>query len=115
MSAPPTPPQCPDWCEVGDHEDDAFVSHCKTFVRWNSPDDSRATSVIVRVRQYGDRAPYIRLWGYHDPHPISRTESHGITLDAGQARLLAAVITPEPVAQALREAADELDRIGGGS
>lgn len=115
MTAPQTPPPCPDWCRI-DHPaytaEQVSLSHLgTTFVKAPTTGTNVVTIVSSWTKFSGERPPQIM---------VEQPEGIGAAfLDADGARAMAAAIAAfnrrSPLAAALRKAADELDRIGGGS
>ncbi len=98
MSAPQTPPPCPDWC-VSAHPDGSLL------LRFHlGPELHPGPLASVKVEQDDGEQPHISLVAC----------SAVINLTSHQALGLSNLVT-DPVAVALRKAADELDRIGGAS
>jgi hypothetical protein len=109
VSGPQTPPQCPDWCtdtsarhNIGSHQ-----IHSSDF--YGPPEIAPSRPWIVRewTNEGGWEAPVLTL-----PAPLGIVD-----LQAPGVRSVAQMIEQahpgSPLAKALREAADELDRIIG--
>jgi len=99
MSAPQTPERCPTWCARLHTSTVTRLSHCTANFA------AQGSGAYVVVIQHPDTQPDV-LISTLDDAPL-------LHLDSGTARMLA-TITIEPVAKALRKAADELDRITPG-
>lgn len=114
MSAPQTPSPCPSWCRI-EHppytDERLAITHVgPTFVTAPTTGTNVVTIVGSWTKYSGERPPKIM---------VERPEGIGAAfLDADGARTMAAAIAAfnrrSPLAAALREAADELDRITSG-
>lgn len=98
MTAPQTPPPCPPWCANSDEA--AHPAHRHKSRLFDAP-------AYLAIAQWPDEQPEIRLSSWDAHAPV-------LGLNAEQARMLADIAKPE-IAAALRQAADELDRITGGA
>ena len=108
-TGPQTPPPCPvEWCARGQHKS---VWHESRDFR---PDSMVGTASVLIVQQKDD-PPIVQLWHYQE------ADGQAIKLWGYEVLALTALIEHvhpgSPLAAALRQAADELDRItsGGGS
>lgn len=102
----PTPPPCPDWCVRTSHK-----KHIEqpAYLRVHRTRNFAGDAAWLVIDAVGSGIPMLSL-------SLLAASSDFLTLDSGHARMLAAMFecglsTHEALAAALRQAADELDRI----